>query len=1073
MLIWNGLHGVYKCSSTLLFWDQYIVKYAAGRNEVDAEMKISDAMIKKICSSMIYKRGMEYFREGRVHMRRRSDSEITAVVDGDELYNVRVTFENGDIGEVLCTCPYYETMQTTCKHIAAVLKQRQVELENGGSYTDENDKIAAALCAEFEPAPETEIIRAAFTLYIKPAVRGGCTFAMSVSLPDHGGEISGLENFLDSYLKYSDFKLDRSHVYNRRYMKFPETEDKVISILAEVYETRAAELSIYVKASQRTEFGAAVARRILPLLEKLDFRLIYDGIAINGVRIIRDDPDILIDVEAYGREMVMSVSERGAAVTPDGEWFLHNDTIYRTSEGWRSFYMPIYRALSEEGRTQISFKGDNAMLFAARVLPALRGRHGVVLSGVDELVVDDEPEFEVCLDAVNGAVTAVAVARYGGIKFRIPSEMSDSSGKIVVRDAGRENELLAYFEGFDGGSPAFTLHGDENIYSFLTDTLPELSKRAEIIATERFGHLRIRDSVNISSSVSYRSDIDFLEINFETDMSSSEIQGILSAIRMNRDFFRFENGGYLKLQGGQQDILKLMEGLGFSSEDIDNGSKLLPKSDLLYLEAAPFVRKDSSVTEYLDSIRAVEPEIPTELEGVLRPYQREGVKWLTQLTAMGVGGILADDMGLGKTLQVIAYVHGIKPEKPVLIVAPSSLAYNWQNEIEKFTPGASSLIVSGPRDVRAGLIRTAEEHEFVITSYPLLRRDIALYRSIEFSYCFIDEAQYIKNPKTMNAVSVKRINARHRFALTGTPIENSLMELWSIFDFVMPGYLKSAREFRDRFELPAVRGGDTAAANVLRAMIRPFVLRRMKKDVLNELPEKIETTMYAELTKEQKAMYAGYLEEVRGEARGILASHGSRFMILTLLLRLRQICCHPELFQSGCGFGSGKLDLLMELVSNVIGAGHRLLIFSQFRSMLDIIGRTLDKAEIEYFYINGSTPAQERVELAERFNSGERGVFLVSLKAGGTGLNLTGADTVVHYDPWWNPAVTDQATDRAYRIGQTRAVNVIRLAARGTIEEKILRLQENKRMLADDIIRVNTDAFSDLTDDEIMSLFEL
>ncbi len=1032
-------------------------------------MNISDAMIRKICSSMIYKRGMEYFREGRVHMRRRSENEITAVVDGDELYNVRVTFDNGGIGEVFCTCPYYETMQTACKHIAAALKQRQVELQNGGSYTDENDKVAAALCAEFGAVPEPETIRAAFTLYIRPALNGGGTFAMSVSLPDHGGEVSGLENFLDSYLKYSDFKLDRSHVYNRRYMEFPEREDKVIAALAEVYETRAAEQPIYVKASQRTGFGAAAALRIMPLLEGLDFRLVYDGIAVNGVRVIRDDPDILIDIEAYGREIVMSVSERGFAVTPGGEWFLHNDTIYRTSEAWRGFYMPVYRALSEEGRTQITFRGDNAMLFAARVLPVMRGRHGVVLSGVEELVVDEEPRFEVYLDAVNGAVTASVLVRYGGIKFRIPSEAPENGGKIVVRDTESEKELLSYFDGFESAGHSFVLRGDSEVYRFLTETLPELSKKAEIMTAERFGRLSIRSSVNISSSVSYRSDIDLLEISFETDMSAEEMRGILSAVRDGSGFFRFADGGFLRLRGEQQDVLKLLERIGFSNEDIDRGGKLLPKSDMLYLESAPFIKKDGSVTEYMDKIRAVEPAVPKELEGVLRPYQRDGVKWLAQLTEMGMGGILADDMGLGKTLQVIAYVRGVRPEKPVLIVAPSTLTYNWQKEIEKFTPSASSLIISGPREARAELIKKAGEYEFVITSYPLLRRDTALYRSIEFSYCFIDEAQYIKNPKTMNAVSVKRINARRRFALTGTPIENSLMELWSIFDFIMPGYLKSAREFRDRFE----KGADTAAANVLRAMIRPFVLRRMKKDVLNELPEKIETTMYADLTREQKAMYAGYLEEVRGEARGILASRGSRFMILTLLLRLRQICCHPELFHSGSGFGSGKLDLLMELVHNVLAAGHRVLIFSQFRSMLDIIGNTLSEAGIEYFCINGSTPAQERVELAELFNGGERGVFLVSLKAGGTGLNLTGADTVVHYDPWWNPAVTDQATDRAYRIGQTRAVNVIRLAARGTIEEKILRLQENKRMLAEDIIRVNTDTLSNLTDEEIMSLFEL
>jgi SNF2 family DNA or RNA helicase len=299
------------------------------------------------------------------------------------------------------------------------------------------------------------------------------------------------------------------------------------------------------------------------------------------------------------------------------------------------------------------------------------------------------------------------------------------------------------------------------------------------------------------------------------------------------------------------------------------------------------------------------------------------------------------------------------------------------------------------------------------------------------------------------------------------------MELWSIFDFVMPGYLKSAREFRDRFEIPAIRGGDLGVSDMLRGIIRPFVLRRMKNDVLSELPEKIETTMLADLNREQKALYMEFLREVRGQAEGIIRENGNRLILLTLLLRLRQICCHPALFDSAYNGDSGKLELLLELLKNGVESGHRILIFSQFRSMLDIIAKVLDENRLDYFYINGSTPTDERTQMAEDFNSGERSIFLVSLKAGGTGLNLVGADMVIHYDPWWNPAVTDQATDRAYRIGQTRAVQVIKLAAKGTIEEKILKLQERKRILADDIIRVNTDTFANLSNEEVMSLFEL
>ena len=407
-----------------------------------------------------------------------------------------------------------------------------------------------------------------------------------------------------------------------------------------------------------------------------------------------------------------------------------------------------------------------------------------------------------------------------------------------------------------------------------------------------------------------------------------------------------------------------------------------------------------NLKKYIEEIKNIEPVIPSEVSDILRGYQKDGMAWLSQLSYLGFGGILADDMGLGKTLQVIAYIHGIKPEKPTLIVAPSALTYNWLSEINKFTPNAKTIIVDGAKEDREKLIQTISEYEFVITSYPLLRRDIAHYKEFEFSYCFIDEAQHIKNPKTMNARSVKKINAEHKFALTGTPIENSLLELWSIFDFVMPGYLYSAHEFRNRYEMPLVKDGDKMTADSFRARIKPFMLRRMKNDVLNELPEKIENTMYAELTGEQKKMYTSYLALAKNQTLALLGEGGQgKMRILTLLMRLRQICCHPTLFDENYDKDSGKLDLLMELVTNAVESGHRILVFSQFTSMLSIIRESLKNVGIDSFYLDGKTPSYERAELSDRFNGGENNVFLISLKAGGVGLNLTGADTVIHYEP--------------------------------------------------------------------------
>lgn len=1034
-------------------------------------MKITESMIKKSCSSTIYKRGLEYFKEGRVHLRKREENLITAVVDGEELYNVRVKLSENSVEDYFCTCPYFETMDSVCKHIVAALKQRQKEIDEGADYVDENDKIAKTLCGEFASKKYSkEPIYASFTLHINKAPHGGAAYSMSMEV--NGNKLRGIENFLESYLKKQEFKFDRYSSYNPLTAEFPAPQDAIIKILAETYESRSADAQMYMKAAYQTSFGSLAAKRIFPLLNHTDFSVVFDGMSIGAARIIEDNPDIIIDVDAYGGEIDMSVSDRGFALTRDGEWFLYENAIYHTKSEWREYFMPIYNALATEERTHISFKGDNTILFAAHVLPNIRNKHGVIAQGIDEVIVDTKPNFEIYFDYSRGGITAVIKANYGSISLRLPDEGS-GGGKIVVRDFESEKDIMSSFGSFSLLDGVYSLYGDREIYMFLSDELPVLRDKAKLYCSDRFAGLKITDKIDIVASVKYTVEVDLLETDFETGLSYEQISGILNAVKLKKRFYRLPSGSFVDLEhSSQKDIFNLLDQLDFSYEDIKNGGKAISKYHALYLNAVGSVKKDKSFIKYINDIKNKEPVIPESLDNVLRDYQKDGMTWLTQLSYLGFGGILADDMGLGKTLQVIAYIHGIKPDKPVLIVAPSALTYNWQSEINKFTPDASSIIIDGSKAEREGLIKSVYDYEFVITSYPLLRRDIALYQEIEFAYCFIDEAQHIKNPKTMNAHSVKKINAEHKFALTGTPIENSLTELWSIFDFIMPGYLYSSREFRNRYETPLVKDGDSMTANSFRARIKPFMLRRMKTDVLNELPEKIENTMYAELTNEQRDMYSAYLALAKDKTVQLLGEGGQgKMRILTLLMRLRQICCHPTLFDESYDKESGKLNLLLELVTNAVDSGHRILVFSQFTSMLSIIREKLKESGISAFYIDGQTPSYERAELSARFNGGEREVFLISLKAGGVGLNLTGADTVIHYDPWWNPAVTEQASDRAYRIGQTKAVQVIRLAAKGTIEEKILKLQENKKNLADDIVRVNTDTFKNLSNEEILSLF--
>jgi SNF2 family DNA or RNA helicase len=449
---------------------------------------------------------------------------------------------------------------------------------------------------------------------------------------------------------------------------------------------------------------------------------------------------------------------------------------------------------------------------------------------------------------------------------------------------------------------------------------------------------------------------------------------------------------------------------------------------------------------------------------------------MKSLANYGFGGILADDMGLGKTLQVLTLILLDKTEKaaPSLVIAPTSLLYNWQEEAAKFAPDLRVIVISGQQAERQERLLDIGQADLVVTSYGLIKRDIELYAQYRFKYCFLDEAQNVKNPNTMNAKSVKQIKAGSYFALTGTPIENTLTELWSIFDFIMPGYLRTNKQFTSQFETPIVKNGDQSALRELNRHIKPFILRRMKKTVLKELPEKIESKMTCEMTDEQAKLYGAWLLQAQAEFEQELAVNGfarSQIKILSLLTRLRQICCHPSLFLENYQGGSGKLEMLQEILKDAIDGGHRILLFSQFTSMLGMIQQQLDAMQIPYHYLDGSTKAEERIRLVHSFNSGEKAVFLISLKAGGTGLNLTGADMVIHFDPWWNPAVEDQATDRAYRIGQKNSVQVYKLITRNTIEDKIYTLQQKKKEMIDALIKPGENFLTKMSEDEIRELF--
>ena len=496
------------------------------------------------------------------------------------------------------------------------------------------------------------------------------------------------------------------------------------------------------------------------------------------------------------------------------------------------------------------------------------------------------------------------------------------------------------------------------------------------------------------------------------------------------------------------------------------------------------INKDESYKTMVDSLHTnqknVEISVPDNLNADLRTYQKIGYQWLKTLDKYEFGGILADDMGLGKTIQVLAvildYVNK-EGKMPSLVVCPSSLTLNWFGEANKFAPSLKVCVISGNALERAKKISKIPQYDLVITSYDSLKRDIDIYeeKAFNFRYMIADEAQYVKNNNTQNAKAIKKILTKTRFALTGTPIENSLSELWSIFDFIMPGYLFKYKKFKEIFETPIVKEENEPSLEKLKKMIDPFVLRRIKKEVLTELPDKTISVLYNEMQEEQQKVYLSYLAKARKEINDEIKANGfesSQIKILALLMRLRQICCHPKLFLQNYDGESSKLIQCVELIKNTVESGHKILLFSGYTSMFEMIEKELKNNKISYLKLTGQTKVSERIELVDKFNEDENiKVFLISLKAGGTGLNLTGADVVIHYDPWWNLSAENQATDRTYRIGQKNNVQVYKLITKNSIEEKIYELQQKKAKLADNMLSTQNTFINQLSKEDIMKLF--
>lgn len=776
-------------------------------------------------------------------------------------------------------------------------------------------------------------------------------------------------------------------------------------------------------------------------------------------------------------------------------YFLIDNKMHKCLPKVENRNLELLEVYKKNYTQSIVFNENNLRNFFAIVVPKIKDNFEI--KNIDkeqiEKYMPKDLYVKIYLDYnEKGYIIADIKFCYGNVEFNPIKNVNLE----ITRNAIQENEVLDTFvqTGFmlDSANARLVLANDEKIYNFLSKEIEDYMKKFEVLVAEDFKKKDIK-KIKIKS-IGLKIENNLLDINLgDFKFNIYEIKDIINKYKLRKKFYRLKDGTYISLEKNSSlDFLEnLTDNIEIEDENVEENSIKLPIYRALYLEKIFKNMPNTNIQKneyYKNMISQIEDrqidlstKIPPKLNAELRTYQKIGYKWLRTLEQYKMGGILADDMGLGKTIQLLAvilsYVQKNKENvKPSIIICPSSLALNWYNEIQKFTPTLKALVISDDYLERKRKIEEIGKYQVIITSYDSLKRDIDLYENYCFKYVVADEAQYIKNNNTKNSKAIKTINAETKFALTGTPIENSLSELWSIFDFIMPGYLYKYKKFKELYETPIIKEQNEDVMNKLKKQIEPFVLRRTKGEVLTELPDKTVTILNNEMSEEQYNIYMSYMAQARKEIMSQIDINGfekSQIKILSLLMRLRQICCHPKLFLGEYEGESSKLNQCIEIIQDAVLGGHKILLFSSYTSMFEIIEEKLKNIGVKYLKLTGQTKVGERIELVDKFNTDENiKVFLISLKAGGTGLNLTGADMVIHYDPWWNLSAENQATDRTYRIGQKRNVQVYKLITKNSIEEKIYELQQKKAKLIDNMLSTDATFINKLSKDDILALFE-
>ena len=1064
----------------------------------------------------------------KINYENSNNFSIHAEVKGtNDTYFTYIEVKNGEIENLNCTCPDYESTYGTCKHILATA----LEFDSNSSYIQMNKEKIVKKSNKSQNNEKYRIYRQMISSFYNDEQiekNANLVYSEKVKLEPRLIYKDNLKTFRlevrignKQMYKIKDITEFYTKMQNQETFKYGAKLE--FMHIRENFEKESLPLLDFIlKYAEIIKYSNEIEERYyMPVLDKAYIVLsnsgldeffeilkdksieIYGDYSTETVQFVDNEPEIKFNLKNKSDtdySLVTNVDVFNYIIIEGKEYtyFWQENKMYRCSKKFEKTVIKLLNTFKVNFTKEILLRKDEFADFYSLIMPLMKDKININNVDGEELTkfMPRKLKVKVFLDYnKKNYITADLKFAYDDFEFS-PFEQIDNK---IPRNAVEESKALDMFSSsgfmYDQRNNKLVLVKDDDIFNFLQKGIEEYISKFEVLATEDFRNKQImRPKIN---SIGVKIENNLLQIDLSNiDIDKNEIAEIMKKYKLKKRYHRLKNGEFVDLENTEtMDILdKISESANASYEELISGELKLPIYRGMYLDKIlkknenVVVKKGESYRQLIDDVynRQISDkyEIPKGLKADLREYQQVGFDWLKTLDEYKLGGILADDMGLGKTVQllavIMAYFENTKKEerKPVLVVCPSSLTLNWKEEAVKFTPNLKTMVVNGDLKNRETIIKNIPKFDIVITSYDLLKRDINLYKELNYSFRYIiaDEAQYIKNNNTQNAKTIKEIKADTKFALTGTPIENSLSELWSIFDFIMPGYLYSYNKFKIQFETPITKDEDKEAMAKLKSMIEPFVLRRIKENVLTELPEKTITVLNNEMTGEQLKIYLSYMQSAKKQAKEEIEANGvanSQIKILALLMRLRQICCHPGLFIENYEGESSKLNQCMEIVKDAINGGHKILLFSGYSSMFTYLEKEFQKENIKYFKLTGQTKVEDRMDLVNEFNNNDEiKVFLISLKAGGTGLNLIGADMVIHYDPWWNLSAENQATDRTYRIGQKRNVQVYKLITKNSIEEKIYNLQERKAKLAEDMLSMNETFISKLSKDEIMDLFE-